>query len=154
MEIIARSIFLVAQMVNVFFTNGYSIDELLTLGDHNQITAEIIGKDIKIDLEIAKSQEKLQRGLMFRESLPENTGMLFIFEQERVLSFWMENTKLSLDMIFINSRGEIVTIHEETVPYQRSPLYISDEPAQLVIEVIAGYSEENNIEVGDLVLFR
>ena len=106
-----------------------------------------------IDLEFAETAKERAQGLMYRTELGENQGMLFIFPAEEIQSFWMHNTVLPLDMIFVNSNLEIVTIRKNTKPYDDSS-YPSTKPAQYVIEVNAGYTDKFNINVGDKVVFR
>lgn len=101
-----------------------------------------------IDIEVAQDDSKRQLGLMYRDKLAENQGMLFIFEGDDARSFWMKNTVLPLDMIFVNSHNQIVTIHKNTTPYSEQS-YASTKPAQYVVEVNAGYTERHKISVGD-----
>ncbi|MFH0991985.1 MAG: DUF192 domain-containing protein [bacterium] len=101
-----------------------------------------------IDVELAETSDKRQLGLMFRESLAENQGMLFVFDLEEVQSFWMKNTLLSLDIIYVNADYEIVSIHKNTVP-QSEEAYESGRPALYVVEVNAGFTDRHGIKVGD-----
>ncbi len=94
------------------------------------ITDSISNPIIKIDIEIADNDYERQLGLMNRQSMEEMQGMLFIFPEERYQSFWMVNTMFSLDMIFISSGKEIVTIHKDTTPLSEQS-YPSSAPAQL-----------------------
>ncbi len=107
----------------------------------------------KIDVEIADNVDRRTLGLMYRESLESNQGMLFIFRFDEMLSFWMKNTKLSLDMIFVNSRNQIVTIHKNTIPGSEQA-YESTEPGKYVIEVNAGFTNKHGIRVGDKIEWR
>ncbi|MBT8378893.1 MAG: DUF192 domain-containing protein [Ignavibacteria bacterium] len=107
---------------------------------------------VKIDIEIADSDYERQLGLMNRESMEELQGMLFIFPAERYQSFWMLNTLFSLDMLFINSKNEIVTIHKNTTPLSQQG-YPSSMPAKFVLEVIAGFTDKYNINEGDKVFW-
>jgi len=107
---------------------------------------------IKIDIEIADNDYERQLGLMNRQSMEEMQGMLFIFPQERYQSFWMLNTLFSLDIIFVNSNKEIVTIHKETTPLSEQS-YPSTEPAQYVVEVNAGFCDRHNIKLGDKIFW-
>ena len=107
---------------------------------------------IKIDIEIADNDYERQLGLMNRQSMEEMQGMLFIFPQERYLSFWMMNTLFSLDIIFVNSNKEIVTIHKDTTPLSEQS-YPSTEPAQFVVEVNAGFCDRHNIKLGDKIFW-
>lgn len=104
----------------------------------------------KIDIEIADTEYDRQLGLMFRESLEENQGMLFIFPYQGELSFWMKNTKISLDILFINKERKIVTIHKRTTPYSEKSLPTL-QPAQYVLEVIGGFTDKFSINEGDFV---
>lgn len=106
-----------------------------------------------IDLEFADNDHERSQGLMFRTEMAENQGMLFIFPSEARQSFYMKNTVISLDMIFINSKLEIVTIHKNTKPYDLSS-YASTAPAQYVLETVSGYTDKRNIKIGDKVIFR
>jgi uncharacterized membrane protein (UPF0127 family) len=108
---------------------------------------------VSIDIEIADTPEKRSLGLMYRTSLGELQGMLFIFDEEDYQSFWMKNTPLSLDMIFVSARNEIVTIHENTTPYSPES-YSSTKPAQFVIEVNAGFVKKFGIQVGDRIRWQ
>jgi uncharacterized membrane protein (UPF0127 family) len=92
------------------------------------------------------------RGLMDRFSLPDQAGMLFIFDNDEPRSFWMKNTYISLDIIFINSNKEIVSIQKYTQPRTTSSIP-SDKPAMYVLEVNAGYCDKFDIKPGDKVEF-
>jgi len=116
------------------------------------ITDSIANPIIKIDIEIADNDYERQLGLMNRQSMEEMQGMLFIFPAERYQSFWMVNTLFSLDMIFISSSKEIVTIHKNTTPLSEQS-YPSSAPAQYVLEVNAGFCEMHNIKLGDKVFW-
>lgn len=106
-----------------------------------------------IDTEIADSDDEYQMGLMYRTSLDEKQGMLFIFGTEEMHSFWMKNTYLPLDIIFVNAQKEIIKIHRNTVPFQEKPSYESGKPAMYVVEVNAGYCDKYDIIEGDKISF-
>ncbi len=111
------------------------------------------GKLLKrINIEIADNEYDRQVGLMFREKMDADEGMLFIFPAPDTLSFWMRNTKISLDMIFIDSTKEIVTIHKNT-RIESDDSYRSSKPSQYVLEVNAGFTDINGIRVGDKVIW-
>ncbi len=116
------------------------------------ITDSTANPIIKIDIEIADNDYERQLGLMNRQGMEEMQGMLFIFPAERFQSFWMMNTLFSLDMLFINSSKEIVTIHKNTTPLSEQS-YPSSAPAQYVLEVNAGFCESHNVKVGDKVFW-
>jgi hypothetical protein len=100
--------------------------------------------------ELAITSEEQRRGLMFRESLPENGGMLFPFEYPRYASFWMRNTVIPLDMIFVMPDGRISNIARETVPYTLDS-HMSDDQVIAVLEIAGGRAEELGIDRGDHV---
>ncbi|MCS6926052.1 MAG: DUF192 domain-containing protein [Candidatus Binatia bacterium] len=108
------------------------------------------GRPISVTVEIADSPAKRSFGLMYRKELPELHGMLFLFPREEVQSFWMKNTPLSLDIIFISSALEIVHIAHNTTPFSEHPLP-SGRPAQFVLEVNGGFCRRHGIQVGDRV---
>ncbi len=106
-----------------------------------------------IDIEIADTQEKRVRGLMYREHLGENQGMLFVFPQETYQAFWMKNTVIPLDMIFVNKNREIINIAKNTTPFSEQT-YPSEKPAIYVIEVNAGFTDKYGIKPGDKISWR
>jgi uncharacterized membrane protein (UPF0127 family) len=101
-------------------------------------------------VEMAVTPEEQARGLMFRRSLPEGQGMLFDFKVNQELSFWMKNTLISLDMIFIRADGRILRIAENTEPLSER-LVPSGGPARAVLEVISGTARKLGIAAGDRV---
>ncbi|HNR68401.1 MAG TPA: DUF192 domain-containing protein [bacterium] len=101
----------------------------------------------RIDIEIADSENKIILGLMFRRSMREDQGMLFIFAEEDYRGFWMKNTYFSLDMLFIDSQGIIRNIHRNTLPLSEN-VYPSEVPVQYVLEVVAGYANRHLIQPG------
>ncbi|PLX90289.1 MAG: hypothetical protein C0614_00860 [Desulfuromonas sp.] len=104
----------------------------------------------RVAVEIADDDATRSKGLMNRRSLPSMTGMLFVYEENRPRSFWMKNTYIPLDMIFLDRDGKIVNIVEKTQPLSvrscRSVL-----PARYVIEVNAGFCEKYGVAVGGIV---
>lgn len=106
-----------------------------------------------IFIEIADDPFEQSKGLMYRSSLDWNNGMLFAFENEEIRSFWMKNTLIPLDMIFIDKGLKIIDIIENAQPCKTNncPSYVSNQPAKYVLEVNAGYVKENKISVGDTI---
>jgi len=102
--------------------------------------------DIKIDIELP---ETTQKGLMFRKNLPINAGMFFQFEKEDYLSFWMKNTYIPLDIIYVNGRYQIVDIKSAKPMNTKS--MISKKLAKFVVEVNAGFCDQNNIKEGNFI---
>ena len=103
-----------------------------------------------IDIEIAETPQARETGMMGRPTMTENRGMLFIFEEEQYLSFWMMNTMISLDMIFLNADKEIITIQRDAVPFSKDS-YAADAPGQYVLEVNGGFCDRHGIMVGQRV---
>ena len=105
-----------------------------------------------LDIEFANTEYETQTGLMYRRSMQNDRGMLFIFENEIRRSFYMKNTEFALDIIFVNSDHEIVSIQKNAKPFDKSSL-ASEAPAKYVLEINAGLSDQWGLEVGDLIEF-
>ena len=103
--------------------------------------------EIAVTVEVARTTEERRRGLMFREKLAADHGMLFVFAEEQVQSFWMRNTKISLDLLFIAQSGRIVGIIRKAEPMNESSLSVPT-PAMYVIEVNAGFADEHGVKPG------
>lgn len=118
-------------------------------------TEAVFSNDVSVILEIAQDKEDLAKGLSKRKSLPQNQGMLFVFEEEQFLAFWMKDTLIPLDMIFLNANKEIVKIVESAEPCLENecPSYFSDVESKYVIELNGGFCEQNNISTTTLVSF-
>jgi len=113
----------------------------LTKGTNDSLLA-------KLDIEIAKSEYDMQTGLMYRNSMKENQGMLFVFQDLRERSFYMKNTRIPLDMVFLDHNKTIVSFQENAKPLDETSLP-SNAVAQFVLEINAGLSEKWQLEVGD-----
>lgn len=100
-----------------------------------------------IEAAVADEQSERNMGLMDVNELPADKGMLFIFENEDPLSFWMANTPLSLDIIFVNSEMEIVRIHHNTQPFSQKN-FTSGDPARYVVETNGGFCVSHDIQEG------
>jgi len=107
---------------------------------------------VPLFVETAQTDDQRMRGLMYRESLPRDQGMLFVFPAAQIQSFWMRNTFIPLDIAFINSDGIIVDI-QHMKPVDESVLYTSSAPALYALEVNAGWFEKNGIQAGASVKF-
>jgi uncharacterized membrane protein (UPF0127 family) len=101
-------------------------------------------------VEVADEPQERSRGLMFRRSMADDHGMLFDFEEEEPASFWMRNTYIPLDMIFIEADGTIESIAERTTPLSEKSVR-SRGPVRYVLEINGGLSETLGIEPGDTV---
>lgn len=106
----------------------------------------------RFTVEVAATADEQARGLMFRESLGPEEGMIFPFASPRVASFWMRNTLIPLDMIFIRDDGTIARIAAETVPLSEESVS-SHEPVVAVLELRGGRAAELGIEEGDRVIW-
>lgn len=102
-------------------------------------------------VELAVTQEQQARGLMFREELAEDAGMLFLHPSDRVITMWMRNTLIPLDMLFLDRRGKIVRVAERAVPLSETTIS-SGRPARAVLEVPGGTARRLGIRSGDRVL--
>jgi uncharacterized protein len=110
-----------------------------------------IGQRIPVEVEVADTDAERQTGLMGRTVLPEDAGMLFVFEGEQALSFWMKDTLIPLSIAYIDTEGRIVDIQEMQPLDDVLPHYVSAEPAQYALEVNQGFFEERGVTVGDSV---
>ncbi|WP_350291130.1 DUF192 domain-containing protein [uncultured Croceitalea sp.] len=107
---------------------------------------------INMDIEIAESDYETETGLMYRESMEEKQGMLFIQDKFKVQNFYMKNTQISLDLIFIGENLKVVSFQENARPFDETSLS-SQVPAKYVLEVNAGLAEKWLLEVGDSISF-
>lgn len=140
---VARRLFLV--LLALLFTAGFAWPA-------GQQTLEIASKTgvHMFSVEIADNDAEREKGLMYRRELPDGRGMLFDFHREQEVSFWMQNTYIPLDMIFIRADGRIFRIAENTEPLS-TRLIPSGGPVRAVLEVIGGTARKLGIEVGDRV---
>jgi len=117
-------------------------------------TVELKGK--RFDVEIADNQEARARGLMFRDSMPADHGMLFIFESPYVQTFWMKNTRIPLDILYFDSNYKLVSVQERVPPCRSDPCaqYPSTGPAQYVLELNSGMAEKLGAKPGDVLTVR
>lgn len=107
----------------------------------------------QFSLEVADSDEKRMRGLMYRGDLPEDRAMIFVFDNLRGVAMWMRNTPLPLDMLFVRPDGSIARILENTTPFSEAILS-SGEPVQFVIEINGGIAQKLGLSAGDMVRHR
>ena len=109
-----------------------------------------------IDLELALTSEEISNGLMFRPSLPENRGMLFLFDQPRLPAFWMKNMLIPLDLVFLDGAGTVVDVIADVQPCAAEPCpnYPPSNPALAVLEIIAGSAAAHRLEAGAVIEFE
>ena len=108
------------------------------------------GTEFTVKAEIAEKTEDRNHGFMERKNIPDGTGMLFVFEKDQILSFWMKNTPHPLSIAYIDSKGKIRDIYDMT-PYSLSSI-ISTVSVRYALEVPQGWYKKNDITVGDSVL--
>lgn len=105
---------------------------------------------VKLDIEIADSDYDIQTGLMYRDSMKDDRGMLFVFPTMRQRYFYMKNTKFPIDIIYLDNALKIVSFQENAKPFDETTLP-SQVPAQYVLEVNAGLAEKWLLEIGDSI---
>jgi uncharacterized membrane protein (UPF0127 family) len=113
------------------------------------------GNGKSVTAELAVSDEERARGLMFREKILPDQGMLFVFEEEGLHSFWMKNTLIPLDMIWLDSDKRIIHIEADVPPCREDPCpsYGPAVPARYVLELKAGEARTNRLKAGDRLQF-
>jgi uncharacterized protein len=104
-------------------------------------------------IEVALSPAAQQQGLMYRKSMPDSAGMLFVFGVSEPLAFWMKNTIIPLDIIYADSAKQIVRIARNTVPYSEAQIP-SGKAAMYVVEMNAGFAQKYGVREGDFIDFR
>ena len=107
------------------------------------------GGEVEVRVEIADDLPEQTRGLMERTALAEDRGMLFVYSDEEVRSFWMKNTLIPLSIAYMDSEGRIVDIQDMKPLDDDPPNYVSAKPARYALEVNRGFFEEHGVEVGD-----
>jgi len=105
-----------------------------------------------LDIEIADTEFDIQTGLMYRNTMATNQGMLFVFEDETERYFYMKNTKIPLDLIYINANNNIVSFQKNAKPFDETSLP-SNAPAKYVLEINSGLVDTWNISIGDKITF-
>lgn len=136
----------------LFFSLGALLIACLFYYISNKTIAnKVCFEDNCFNVEIADNRETRELGLMFREKLDEDSGMFFIFENEGSYPFWMKNTLIPLDIIWIDSSGKIVDIRE-AIPCESEPcqIYYHADSAKYVLEINKGLSAELGIEIGNM----
>lgn len=114
------------------------------------LTIETETGEYQFNVEIAMSSEERERGLMYRTELGANEGMLFISDREEIVSMWMKDTPLSLDIIFIDGGGKVINFVQHTTPYSLQPIS-SAGPARAALELPAGTAKHMRLRFGDRV---
>lgn len=124
------------------------------ISNYENKNSKVCFKKNCFSVEIAKTQAEKSKGLMFRKNLEENKGMLFVYDKGGIYNFWMKNTLISLDIIWINAQGKIVYIEHEAQPCDELCKSISpSKNAKFVLEIKGGTTEKLNISLGDKAEF-
>jgi uncharacterized protein len=108
------------------------------------------GSTVDVALEIADTPESRTRGLMYRGNLPDGRGMLFVFDREDDHKFWMKNTLIPLDMVFIATDGRVVGVHPDATPFSTASIGVG-RPSRYVLEVPGGWAARHRVAAGDQV---
>lgn len=111
--------------------------------------------DSEFVVEVAVTEEEKMTGLMFRKSIPEDYGMLFVYGNEELRAMWMKNTLISLDLIFLDGNKEVIDIIKNVPPCRMDPCktYLSKQKAKYVLELSAGVSDRIKLRIGDIIFF-
>jgi len=121
--------------------------------ERDQLAIETAGGAQQFAVELALTSEQRMQGLMYRQRLPADAGMLFLYPAARPVSMWMKNTLIPLDMLFIGDDGRILHIAERAIPGSTATIS-SMQPARAVLELNGGTAARLKIQVGDRVLYR
>lgn len=116
-----------------------------------KLTFETAGGSRAFQVEVALTPEQREVGLMYRRSMADNHGMLFDFGRPQEISMWMQNTYVSLDMVFVGSDGRVTRIAEKTEPLS-TRIISSNGPARYVVELVAGAAAKIGLKPGDRVI--
>ncbi len=122
------------------------------LFEKSTLSIEGLGGAASLNVEIADTDPKRAQGLMFRRELAPNTGMLFLFDREEIVSMWMKNTYIPLDMVFIDANWRVINVATGTEPHSLEPVS-SASPALRVLEIGDGRAAALGIKPGALVTF-
>lgn len=118
-------------------------------GEDDITVTNSAGEEVKVKVEIADEEEEYEQGLMDRESLCENCGMLFVYEEDVTYGFWMKDTQILLSIAFISHNGTIIDIQQ--MEPETTDIHSPGDPYRYALEVNQGFFEDNEISVGDTV---
>ena len=136
------------------FLSIFSFYSLLSFADFPVKEILIVnsnGEIKKFNVEIAENNNTRSKGFMWRENIPDGTGMLFVWKKEAYRNFWMKNTPTSLDILFFDGDGKFLNVVEKTKPFSLDNIQ-SSEPSQYVLELMAGSAKIYNIYSGSQIL--
>ncbi len=151
MSFFSKLLILAVAVIILAYLFFYFTESLLVPGLKLGAQSQVCFKEHCFLVELAKTEEARAKGLMFRKSLDKNKGMLFIFNQEGIYPFWMKNTLIPLDIIWLSKDSKVVFINKSAQPCVESscPEINPEVNAQYVLEINAGVSDEIGLNVGD-----
>lgn len=120
--------------------------------EKSHVTFHLQERDIQVQVEVARTGEARRQGMMYRKSMKPHHGMIFLFEKEEPQSFWMKNTYIPLDIMFVNTAGTIIGIVHNAEPMTTTPRNVPG-VSQYVIEMAGGYAQQYGIRKGTQVSF-
>jgi len=129
---------------------------IISIIKNNSKESKVCVNNHCFSVELSETQKQRSQGLMYKESLDQDKGMLFIFDQEKKHSFWMKNTLIPLDIIWINKDKEVVDIKKNVQPcvQEECKIFKPSNKAKYVLELNAGQSDKTNIKIGDRLIFK
>ncbi len=145
---------IIAITCNIFLNFSVLATEANVVFSRESIIIHTVKGDKNYNIEIAKSNEQLEQGLMYRKSLPENEGMLFLFNNNQQINMWMKNTLIPLDMLFIDNTGKIIYIARDTAPNSLTVINAGNQPVSAVLELGGGVAKAHDINIGDNVDYK
>lgn len=150
---IALLLFLLLSVIAIYDYRRDSRTEQTAMMNTTSITLQTQKGDVTFFVELATTEEQWKKGLMGRTSLAPDAGMLFVFPTDLPVVFWMKNTTIPLDLVYINSNGSVSQIWENAQPCKAEPcdLYPANPPAQYILEVNAHVAAERGIAIGDRI---
>lgn len=148
MPLVARP---VLALLTLLLLVGVARAEFATF-EHSTLTIDTEGGPQRLAIELALTPTQQEQGLMYRREMAADAGMLFVFPAAEIAHFWMHNTLIPLDMLFIAPDGRVAGIHERAVPMNDEPIS-SETPVLAVLELNGGTASRLGIKPGDLVHF-
>jgi uncharacterized membrane protein (UPF0127 family) len=136
-------------LLSLFLLFSWGKDEIIYPQQREEDLFQLTIKGKKIRVEVVRTESEKARGLMFRDKLETDEGMLFVYEEEEFLTFWMKNTPLPLSIAFIDKKGRIVDI-QDMEPFSLRT-HTSSRPARFALEMNRNWFQKNGIKVGDVV---
>ena len=124
--------------------------------DLKPLTIQTSNGTVTYYVEIAATKQEMIKGLMYRKHIDKNSGMLFLFDNShpQPVAMWMKNTFISLDMLFINSSGQIIGIAQNTEPLSLKIISPTKQKVSAVVELNAGEVQKHSVKIGDKVIYR